>query len=544
MKHGFIKRLARKLAILFAALLAVFVLFILEENLRGRILLSRYKAELRAKGEKLTLAELNLPKPTKPSDAAVDLLGCGGALHELSMRWQFEPDRTSDASAFRLRFSEPGCCIVRRLQPDSGSKLLNVSVGFSRGLSGRSRWGDEEPPPVQMCSWEQFAEQVALAREPLRRARAALQQPVIAVPIDYSQGFEVRLPQCVAALSIRAWLSATALYDLHQKDLDAALGNILAIADLMRFLEDGRIIVLQTLRIWTGERGLDMTWEALQAPGWTDEQLAKLQTAWEKASAINEFAAAAEGERAMCLDVWEQEVRKPMRQSIDWSGIWDFIGVSPWEGTCDLVETVTYCLAWKQQDQQRGVWLWQHAMENVRSAVKTPVWTASRKRFDQPERDEWSLWSFSERDEPSRCSFYDRWRYHLSVFDFETGRFVPTEFRYDVRRLLEYETRREMTVAAIALARYQLRRGKMPANLATLVPEFCAKIPHDYMDGSELRYRLNTDGSWVLYSVGDDGVDNGGDPTPVEPRLLYPIWDGRDAVWPQPATTDDAARVP
>jgi len=41
MKHGFIKRLARKLAILFAALLAVFVLFILEENLRGRILLSR-----------------------------------------------------------------------------------------------------------------------------------------------------------------------------------------------------------------------------------------------------------------------------------------------------------------------------------------------------------------------------------------------------------------------------------------------------------------------------------------------------------------------
>ena len=70
-------------------LLAILALFILEENVRGHILLARYKAELRAKGEKLTMAELNLPNPTKPSDAAVVLLSSGDELREFGKSCPF-----------------------------------------------------------------------------------------------------------------------------------------------------------------------------------------------------------------------------------------------------------------------------------------------------------------------------------------------------------------------------------------------------------------------------------------------------------------------
>lgn len=56
-------------------LLAILALFILEENIRGRILLARYKAELRAKGEKLTVAELGLDKPMTETNRAAALLG-------------------------------------------------------------------------------------------------------------------------------------------------------------------------------------------------------------------------------------------------------------------------------------------------------------------------------------------------------------------------------------------------------------------------------------------------------------------------------------
>ena len=58
------------------------------------------------------------------------------------------------------------------------------------------------------------------------------------------------------------------------------------------------------------------------------------------------------------------------------------------------------------------------------------------------------------------------------------------------------------------------------------------------MDGHDLRYRLNPDGTYLLYSVGEDGVDNGGDPTPEKEKRLY-FLNGRDWVWPRPATDEE-----
>jgi hypothetical protein len=92
-----------------------------------------------------------------------------------------------------------------------------------------------------------------------------------------------------------------------------------------------------------------------------------------------------------------------------------------------------------------------------------------------------------------------------------------------------------MTLAAIALKRYQLRHGKLPSSLEALVPEFLPALPYDYMSAKPLCYRHKTDGSYVLYSVGVDGKDDGGDPTPL-PGTPPGLWGGRDAVWPSPAT--------
>jgi hypothetical protein len=76
----------------------------------------------------------------------------------------------------------------------------------------------------------------------------------------------------------------------------------------------------------------------------------------------------------------------------------------------------------------------------------------------------------------------------------------------------------------------------------------------DVMDGKPLRYRLNPDGTFLLYSVGEDGVDNGGDLTPTESIVRSRIhpwlatdahsrakawWLARDAVWPMPATPEE-----
>ena len=56
------------------------------------------------------------------------------------------------------------------------------------------------------------------------------------------------------------------------------------------------------------------------------------------------------------------------------------------------------------------------------------------------------------------------------------------------------------------------------------------------MDGKPLRYALNSDGTYVLYSVGDDGKDDGGDASPAAASKSTYWLQGRDWVWPQPAS--------
>ena len=69
-----------------------------------------------------------------------------------------------------------------------------------------------------------------------------------------------------------------------------------------------------------------------------------------------------------------------------------------------------------------------------------------------------------------------------------------------------------------ALERYRLDHQKWPGSLEELVPTYLAKVPTDPFDGQPLRYRPFDRGVKV-YSVGDDGVDNGGalDGPPVGP---------------------------
>src|SRR5262249_35558424 len=62
---------------------------------------------------------------------------------------------------------------------------------------------------------------------------------------------------------------------------------------------------------------------------------------------------------------------------------------------------------------------------------------------------------------------------------------------------------------AMALERYRRDHQAWPAELRLLVPQYVEKLPLDPCDGKPLRYCRFGEGI-VIYSVGIDGVDNGG----------------------------------
>jgi hypothetical protein len=81
--------------------------------------------------------------------------------------------------------------------------------------------------------------------------------------------------------------------------------------------------------------------------------------------------------------------------------------------------------------------------------------------------------------------------------------------------------------------------------LDELIPDFLESVPIDCMDGQRLRYRKNADGTFLLYSVGENGKDDGGNPSfKLEPATVYSSfpWQSSHAldwIWPQPATAEE-----
>ncbi len=66
--------------------------------------------------------------------------------------------------------------------------------------------------------------------------------------------------------------------------------------------------------------------------------------------------------------------------------------------------------------------------------------------------------------------------------------------------------------AALAIERFRLAsQGDLPQRLNAIVPQFASSLPEDPFDGYPLRYSCSA-GGFVIYSLGKDRKDNGGEP--------------------------------
>jgi hypothetical protein len=74
----------------------------------------------------------------------------------------------------------------------------------------------------------------------------------------------------------------------------------------------------------------------------------------------------------------------------------------------------------------------------------------------------------------------------------------------------------------VAIERYRAAHGSLPKDLGTLVPEFLAEVPDDWFapKGATMKYRVlpapdSLGRTYLVYSVGEDGRDDGGVETPI-----------------------------
>lgn len=80
------------------------------------------------------------------------------------------------------------------------------------------------------------------------------------------------------------------------------------------------------------------------------------------------------------------------------------------------------------------------------------------------------------------------------------------------------ETRATLLMVALALRAYRLEHGVYPTKLSQLAPNYLPQIPADpFGGGEELRYKRQRD-SFILWSIGPDKKNDGGQPILRTPR--------------------------
>ncbi len=453
---------------------------------RAKKTLQTYKARLVAQGERLGIDELAPPAASHAPTFGV-LMNAANRLrgHALDPAYFLSPDFIAAGQA---------------RAPWQGTNL-----------AGSYRQG-----PV---TWAQVTEEMESARDDLDAIHAALHTPAPRSIINYHN---VTTANVVAKRGAAQWLALESIERLHRNDLVAAQAALLALPALARVQRDDLTLVDQMIRAAIAGLAFDATSLALQMPGWTEPQLAELQSQWQQLELFEAVSSAMEMERARALELFERartngllQVRGGAAPPPTLSNLKDLFE--------ERVVDALWPMAFSEQDELFYLEALQRQLEALRRGSQHKSWRRLSVELTE-----------TSRHIESRFNAPGSFRFSVS------GRTLGNWLRA-FEHVMRQETQRSLMLAAIALQRYQLRYRKLPPNLDSLVPEFLAAVPTDYMNGAPLHYRVERDGSFRLYSVGLDGKDDGGNPQPVAVWRSYSsIFDGRDAVWPRLASSERA----
>ena len=168
-------------------------------------------------------------------------------------------------------------------------KILNYAGQISCVVPTGSSWsrGSQQPQPVfdngkvSTNGWSGLESAVAEAEPVLAEIRRLLKSPPRGIDYDIFTNDD-EIPNFVPVRLAAQSLQASTIRNLHNRDLPAAFDDLTALRGLITTGEDDPILVRLMIRMAVLGIAVDVTWDALGADGWTEEQLSVLQQLCEK----------------------------------------------------------------------------------------------------------------------------------------------------------------------------------------------------------------------------------------------------------------------
>ena len=388
-------------------------------------------------------------------------------------------------------------------------------------------------------SWDDFRQTFSENQPALDAACAAAISGPIAFNLDASHGSAMLLPHLAMLKNLTQTLGSRMVLALHDGNQSAAWTNLLAATRLVTAWNVEPTEISHMVRFADTKLVFDATWQALQTNNWPDEKLARLQAEWQSVNFSTNLSEAVAFQGASSLAAYDYDRMEVLHPSMP-------IGEFFREAWPDPLEAWgQFQSEWRRKayqkggkyDEEKDVMLFYRDREvERRNAVQTPTWLQMRALPGVTNE------TFFQSKYNSRVQTIANLRRINMAFQRQGSSFLG--------RAAEAEAERRILITAIALERYRGKNDSYPATLDALTPEFLPNPLPDFMDGQPLRYRLTDDVHFVLYSVGQDCVDNGGKILMREDRMAAlrefrstGIAPEADIVWPRPAADADVAKL-
>lgn len=452
-------------AVLFGSIAAYYC----EERWRGERAWTRYQAEAKARGTRLTLAEFIRP-PIKDEDnfAAIPLF-----------QDMFDTNATSSVS-----FSLP-----------------HVPSTIKRSTGGRTdfvAWRDTFVREGFFTNATAHAardvlEALKVFDADLAQLRAAASRPDSRFPVNYHKGSSTLFPHVSPCLNLARLLRLRIAAGLAEGESEQALDDFKLGLRIHRALEHDSSLISGLVGIGILAVMEDAAHAGIDSRIWTAGQIAEIQGLCEGLNPARDCDRALQSERALCNSFVEEvyDWKDTGLFGISFSGRFS-AGTLGQEGFL-----LAFPRGWIRLNQ-----------------------VAINRYFDAD----------VARIDPKNCRFSAKpteadIRHDLGCdgpvgkyFYFMVNLLTPAVDKAQ-RRFAVCAAQTEAIVTACALERHRMARGSYPERLVDLVPEFLAKVPLDPVDGKPLRYERS-----APVPVGGSVPSEGSRPQPGPPGGGYVLW--------------------
>lgn len=482
-----IRRLVMFLAIGAFVLILLLLGIIAYVNWRGHREWTQFRTEWEAKGEKFDFTDF-IPAvvPDDQNFAATPLLA--GLLDYTKMpgqpiRWNNQPAKDRAAA-------------VGALLQQKGSRKKVPSAG---------RW--QTGTFVDMVQWRQFlttnATNVTLSQpEAAREVLAALKgadaefaelasagtRPFAVFPLEYNENYRMLLPHLASLKGMAQTLRLRATARLMAGQKEEGLQDVILGLQMAEALKSEPTLISQLVRMSVLQLSMQPVWEGVARRDWSEAQLFKLQSALSGVRLLEDYGRTIRAERAF----GNAAIDELRTGKMSLASLGDISGEdgSAAAGSGEVVNAASRFVpsGWYRLNQLTLNRLYQERCLPLVDAEKHRVNVAqTREADDAPELKKPGLYNLFARLLFPAVS--------KTATKFASGQAVI-----------------DLATVACALERFRLAHGEYPAQLDLMVPKFIEKIPVDLINGELPKYRREADGTFVMYSVGWNEVDDGGEP--------------------------------